>query len=151
MGMREKITAVSFIFFLLSAPSWTQEFDPTGLIGLDLKAVFETFGPPQEVFPFRGAQECQDNVVFFYPDRTYLFWYHDRVWQVRCDKLSKKTIFGLALGMDREEVTRKTGHPLIEQGDSLFFDIEQGKFPFRVRLVFADGTLSDVYVYRSDF
>jgi hypothetical protein len=149
-GARKKIAAV-FILFLLSGPLGAEDFDPTGLLGLDLKSAFQRFGPPLEVFPFRAAEEWQDNVVFFYPDRTYLFWYKGRVWQVRCDKLSTKTIFGLTLGMSRDEVMQKVKLPLIEQGDSLFFDIESGKFPFRVRLVFIGGDLTDVYVYRSDF
>ena len=44
-----------------------------------------------------------------------------------------------------------TERPLVESGDSLYFDLVTVSFPVRVRLVFAGSSLSDIYVYRSDF
>lgn len=132
-----------------SAPS--KDLDPTRLIGLDLKSALSTLGVPQEVFPFRGPDETQDNVVFYYADYLYLFWYQNRVWQVRCDRRFARPIFGLTLGLPRETIVRTFPRPLTENGDSLYFDIDETQYPIRVRLVIADGVLSDVYVYRSDF
>jgi len=127
------------------------DFDPTQLIGLDLKAALDSLGAPQEVFSFRGQDDTEDNVVFFYSDYLYLFWYRNRVWQVRCDHRFARPLFGLAMGMPREVIERTSAHPLIPRGDSLYFDLDDSKYPLRVRLVFAGNALADIYVYRSDF
>jgi hypothetical protein len=73
------------------------------------------------------------------------------VWQVRFDKRYPAEVLGLSLGTYYDAVMTSIPHPLIENSDSVFFDIDTAGFPVRVRLVFADGQLSDVYVYRSDF
>lgn len=127
------------------------DFDPTKLIGLDLKSAMSQLGVPQSVYSFRGDDADQDNVVFYYSSYLYLFWYQDRVWQVRCDRRFTHTLFGLTLGTPRDVIMRSFSRPLTPREDSLYFDIDDSAFPLRVRLVFADGLLSDVYVYRSDF
>jgi hypothetical protein len=144
-----KIAAAALLTlsFALSA----RDFDPVGLIGLDPPAALEILGPPREVFSFRGVEPSQDNVVFFYTDFTYLFWYGNRVWQVRFDKRFDGTLFGVKLGMRLEEIRNGNGRAQTEQGDSIFFDVMEAEYPIRVRLVFVEGMLSDVYVYRSDF
>ncbi len=129
----------------------SDDFDPTKLIGLDLKSAMSQLGVPQSVYTFRGDEADQDNVVFYYSNYLYLFWYQDRVWQVRCDRRFTRTLFGLTLGTPRDVIMRSFSHPLTAREDSLYFDIDDSEFPLRARLVFADGVLSDVYVYRSDF
>jgi hypothetical protein len=125
--------------------------EPTRAIGMGLKTAVETFGLPQSMFSFRGSEEARDDVVFYYADHMYLVWYKDRVWQVRYDRRSNAVVHGVSLGMSRQEVEAAVPErPLVENGDSLYFDLA-GPFPIRVRLVFAGGTLSDIYVFRSDF
>lgn len=127
------------------------DFDLTQYIGLDLKSALETLGAPQEVFSHRGPEESLDDVVFYYPDYVYLFWYRNRVWQVRCDRRFVLPLFGVAMGMPREVIERTSTRQLSAKGDSLYFDVDDGKYPLRVRLVFSNDALSDLYVYRSDF
>lgn len=127
------------------------DFDPIKLIGLDLSGAMSTLGVPQEVFSYRGDDASQDNVVFYYGSYLYLFWYQNRVWQVRCDTRFSRPLLGLTLGMARDSVTRALKIPTTADGDSLYFDVNDAQYPIRVRLVFSDGVLSDVYVYRSDF
>ena len=134
-----------------AAASVPEDFDPVPYIGLDLKSAVGTLGAPQEVFSFRGPDENQDNVVFYYPDFVYLFWYRNRVWQVRCDRRFPRPLFGVAMGMPREVIQRTSPRRLSANGDSLYFDIDDGKYPLRVRMVFANDALSDIYIYRSDF
>jgi hypothetical protein len=82
----------------------------------------------------------------------YLFWYKDRVWQVRFDRRFTAGFQGLTPGMTRQEVEAVVKErPLVPNGDSLYFDLDGESFPVRVRLVFAGSDLSDIYVYRSDF
>jgi hypothetical protein len=127
------------------------DFDPAQYIGLDMKAALDALGAPREVFSFRGQSETQDNVVFFYPDYLYLFWYGNKVWQVRCDRRFARPLFGMAMGMPRDVIERTSPRQFMAKGDSLFFDIDDSKYPLRVRLVFTNNALTDLYVYRSDF
>jgi hypothetical protein len=146
-----RITVMQILVLFLAVPSLAQELDPSSPIGMDPKTAMTAFGPPQEVFPFRGSETWQDNVVFFYADFTYLFWYGNRVWQVRYDGRFAGKPFGLSFGMSRDDVRAVIRRQFLETDDSLYFDIDEGKFPIRVRLVFGAERLSDVYVYRSDF
>jgi hypothetical protein len=148
--MRPLILSLALFLSILTRIS-ADEFDPTRLIGLDIAAAVSALGLPQEMFTCRGAEEKLDNVVFYYPDFLYLFWYKNKVWQVRCDRRFIPTVFGLALGSTREQVERTSLRPLTPNGDSLYFDLSDGSFPLRVRLVFTASVLTDLYVYRSDF
>jgi len=150
--MRHSRSALAFLFLAASlARAPAEDFDPTRFVGLDLPSAYAALGAPQEVFSFRGAQASQDNVVFYYPGFLYLFWYQNRVWQVRVDRRFARTVFGLSLGMSAEDVGLTVLRSVVPMGDSLYFDIDDGRYPLRVRLVIAGGVLSDLYVYRSDF
>jgi len=128
-----------------------RQFDPLPLLGMDPSSALPAFGPPREIFPFRGAEEGEDNVVFFYDDYLYIFWFRSRVWQVRFDRRFDGEVLGLSLGMTREQVERASTRALISAGDSLYFDVAGAGYPVRVRLVFDSDALSDIYVYRSDY
>jgi hypothetical protein len=139
--------------FVFALPSGEAELpDLTRVIGMDLKTAIDTFGLPQNMLCFRGTDEARDDVVFYYPDHMYLFWYKDRVWQVRFDHRSAGGFHDLSLGMTRQEVEGAVKErPLVSNGDSLYFDLDTADFPVRVRLVFSGSGLSDIYVFRSDF
>ena len=143
--------AACFLLVTAVAGLHAADVDPLKVIGMDLKAAAEAFGPPQSMFPFRGTAADRDDVVFFFPEHFYLFWFRDRVWQVRFDMRYPGTVLGLALGTPLEQIQASPPGQLLPAGDSLFFDIDSAGYPVRVRLVFAAGRLSDVYVYRSDF
>ena len=126
--------------------------EAAGIIGMQLASAVDAFGLPQSMFMFRGSDPSRDDVVFYYPNHMYLFWYKDRVWQVRYDRRSTATVYGVSLGMSRGEVEASVPErPLVASGDSLYFDLDDASFPVRVRLVFAGDTVTDIYVYRSDF
>ena len=147
--MRRYLLVAALALVALTAAA--ADRDPTQLIGMDIRTVLQSLGAPQQMFTVRGVDESEDNVVFFYPDFTYLFWYKDRVWQVRYDRRSAATVFGITLGMTRDQVQRANPTPMTSAGDSLYFDLQSAPFPLRVRLVFAAAVLSDLYLYRSDF
>ncbi len=128
-----------------------RQFDPLPLIGLDPASAFKAFGPPREIFPFRGVEDGEDNVVFFYDDYLYMFWFRNRVWQVRFDRRFDGQVLGLSLGMTREQVEQASTRSLISTGDSLYFDVAGASYPVRVRLMFDAEGLCDIYVYRSDY
>ncbi len=137
---------------LAAAPIFSDSPEPTQVIGMQLKSVVDTLGLPQNMFTFRGSDADRDDVVFYYPNHLYLFWFKDRVWQVRYDRAATVNFHGISLGMSRSEVEAAVHErPLVAQGDSLYFDLAGSSFPVRVRVVLAGDTVSDLYVYRSDY
>jgi hypothetical protein len=152
--MKIEVRLLLLVFPLLccaAPPCAAAESDPVGLIGMDPASALETLGPPTEILSYRGAEESEDNVVFFYSDFIYLFWFRNRVWQVRFDRRFKGEVLGLKLGMRREDAGSGPPWAQTEQGNSVYFDLLQAQYPIRVRLVFVEGTLRDIYIYRSDY
>jgi hypothetical protein len=122
-----------------------------GYLGFTLSEAAKTFGPPEEVFVYRGAEEWQDNVVFYFQDHLYLFWFENRVWQVRLDKRYEGEIAGFSMGMPKEDITSALGEPFFEDNDSWLYLLPDMGVPVRMRLFFEDGSLSDLYIFRGDF
>jgi hypothetical protein len=150
--MKPRFLACALLLCCIIGPSAAADgIDPVPLLGLGLKAATDLLGLPQSMFPFRGTEEARDDVVFYYQGHFYLFWFKDRVWQVRLDRRYEGPVLGLTLGMPRQDAERLCPPPVINDGDSSFFDVAAAPFPVRVRLLFDAGLLADVYVYRSDF
>ena len=80
--------------------------DPSVFLGATLDHVFGSFGVPQSVRTARGPQAWQDDVVFIY-DTVELYWFQDRVWQVRTN-----AAYGLRSGDLRETALSTLGEPL---------------------------------------
>ena len=53
-------------------------------LGMEPAEVCARFGAPDELFVHRGATADEDDVVF-YRDGLYLFWFENRLWQLRAD------------------------------------------------------------------
>jgi hypothetical protein len=124
---------------------------PTELIGMDPAQAFAALGAPAGIFTPRGAVPNEDDVVFFYPDFRYVFWFGNRVWQVSYDRRYAGSVLGFSIGMGRAEAEAAAPGRLQESGGSLFLSVDTGRFPLRVRLALAEGRVSDIYVYRSDW
>ena len=127
-----------------------QSLDLPGLVGLNLAEALERFGAPAEVSAVRGEEAWQDDVVFFYPQHLYLFWYQNRVWQVRLDALYEGGFRGLAMGASRSAVRQALGAPMKELEDSVVYQLEERGYPVRLRLYFEEERLVDLYCYRGD-
>jgi hypothetical protein len=119
-------------------------------LGMDLETAFKRFGTPQEVFSYRSAAAA-DNVVFFYKNHFYLFWYENRVWVIRFDERYEGEFLGLTIGMSRENVLQVLGRAFTQAEDSLVFYLPDRGYPVRLRLFFKGDVLSDAYLYRGDF
>jgi len=129
------------------------ELDLPALVGLTLPEAFRLFGAPQQVYPARGEDSGQDDVVFYYPGHLYLFWYQNRVWQARVDEHHAGGFLAsgpLAMGRSREEVLSLLGPPMRALGESLVYHLEDRGYPVRLRLYFREGLLADAYCYRGD-
>jgi len=134
-----------------SAPAQTVEGEELPeLVGLTLAESLERLGAPAEVFALRGEEAWQDDVVFFYPQHLYLFWYQNRVWQVRLDAGYEGRFLGLGMGSRRAEVLAALGSPMKELPDSLIYQLEDRGYPVRLRLYFEEERLVDAYCFRAD-
>ena len=127
-----------------------ETLDLSALIGLTLEEVHQRLGAPAEVYALRGAEPEQDDVVFYYPSHLYLFWFENRVWQVRVDRRFSGRVFSLPLGTSRQKVIETMGRPILEFPDSLVFHIEDRGYPVQARLYFDEDGLADVYCFRGD-
>jgi hypothetical protein len=121
-------------------------------IGYTLVQATEEFGSPTEVFSLRGEQPWHDDVVFYYDtDHFYLFWWDNRVWQIRFDQRYTGQVVGVHMGEARAEIKKLLGNAFHETDQDLYYQLPDRGFPVRARLVFAKDKLSDIYLYRSDF
>jgi len=143
--------AVALLVLAAAVRAAAEGDDPTCLIGMDPSQALAALGAPREIFAWRGEEPAEDDIVFFYPDFRYVFWFQSRVWQVRFDHRYEGTVLGFSIGMDRDEVLALGEGKLQEAGDSLYLALDTGPYPVRVRLAMIDDRIADIYVYRSDW
>ena len=118
---------------------------------MEPKEVCALFGAPDELFVHRGATADEDDVVF-YRDGLYLFWFENRLWQLRADGNAAITLGGVAAGESRAAVSRRLGEPVHREGASDFFELRRRAYPVRLRVVFDDeDRVVDRYLYRGDY
>ena len=139
--------------FFVSAALFADQSDAKtiSLLGLQLYQAYSQFGVPTEVYSIRGDAAWQDDVVFYYSSHIYLYWYEDRVWQVRFDRYFEDAFLGLTMGASEATVKKTLGDPIASQDNWMVFQLPDQGFPVRARLFFKDGALDDAYIYRSDF
>jgi hypothetical protein len=149
---RFAIGLLTMLLFLVLCGSLSAEepLDLPALIGLTLVEAHQELGVPAEVYTLRGKTVEQDDVVFYYADHLYLFWFENRVWQVRADGRFSGKVFGLPMGATRERVIDALGRPVLEYPDSLVFHIEDRGYPIQARLYFDEQGLADAYCFRGD-
>jgi hypothetical protein len=119
--------------------------DPASLIGLTLETLVSRFGTPESVYPVRGLEPWQDDVVFVYNDWD-LYIYKDRVWQ-----LGLKAAYGVSLGDTRAAALLTLGEGVRAFEGYLLFSLTGRSWPLTVRVnLDASGLVSAIFVYRSD-
>jgi hypothetical protein len=148
---RAALPLAALLVLAAALPAIAEPCDATGLIGMDPAQVFAALGAPREIFSWRGEEPGEDDIVFFYPDFRYVFWFQSRVWQVRFDQRYTGTVLGFSIGMARVEAKLRGEGRLQESGASLFLALDTGPYPLRVRLAMVDDRIADIYVYRSDW
>ena len=144
------------VFFLLFAalPLWPQsgEEEPAGAscIGLTLTELLGSLGPPKSVFPVRGLEEWQDDVVFSY-DQADMYILKDRVWQA-----GFKSVMGIKAGDNAAMVSLILGYTasvrLAEsRQNSVFYFLDGKSWPMMLRCDFdKDGKVTAIFIFRSD-
>ena len=126
--------------------------DYAAWIGMDPAGSHAVFGPPSHIYVHRGERAEEDNVVF-YRDGIYLFWFENRIWQIRADRNSDAALAGIGIGDTRDRVIAMLGEALYTEADgSLYFEISRRSYPLRLRVVLDSGdTVEDLYLYRGDY
>lgn len=129
--------------------------EPVSMLGSEISDLFEAELQPLEIYPRRGVEPDEDNVVFYYEGGYYLFLYANRVWQVRYDRTSAELPMGLIIGEGRSFLLSRLLDeemiPLSSDNDSVTFQLRESPWPVRMTLYFTDERLDDLYIYRSDF
>ncbi|HOV39920.1 MAG TPA: hypothetical protein PLG79_14465 [Spirochaetales bacterium] len=136
---------------LKADPSPFISIEPEELLGLSLQEAFQRFGSPIQVGVVRGAEPWQDDVVFIYPEGVSLFWFQDRVWQVRLATPYPGKLRGIQIGDTREQVREVLGTPYFTEEEWFLYHFVGSSFPIRIRIFFRQGTVEDIYLYRGDF
>ena len=139
---------------LIAAPLFGRDLrftDPVRYLGMTLESALDELGEPGSFYPLRGETPHQDTVVFYYSEYVYLYWFEDRVWQVRFDHRFEESVMGIRFGDDRLEVRSILGSPAYQDEVSLVYELDHTPFPVRVRVFFVENAVHDIYIYRGDF
>jgi len=144
-----------FFIFILFPGRAIDLSDPLLIIGSGLDEIFNSESVPEEIFPNRGVESDEDNVVFYYSNGFYLFLYNNRVWQIRYDRTFPEDFLNLRMGLSRSEIlslTLQSGQIPISTGiDFVTFQLGDSPYPVRMKLYFSNDILEDFYVFRADF
>jgi hypothetical protein len=124
--------------------------DPSALLGLTLSGALSSLGPPASVAAVRGGEAWQDDVAFIYAPGYTLFWYGDRLWQLRFAAPYSGSILGLFLGDSADKAWSLLGQPYESGPDYLLYRMPYKAFPVRLRLILSEGRVADAYLYRAD-
>ncbi len=125
--------------------------EPVSVLGYSVRELIEGFGAPEKLWPFRGTEPWQDDVVLSYPGGLSFFAWGDRIWQLRLEPGSRLTMLGLKPGMTIAEAIGVMGEPRRAQDSSLGWELGGRAFPVWIRALVADGAITELYLYRADF
>lgn len=128
---------------------------PESFLGLGIEDLFSSDAVPLHIYPQRGVEADEDNVVFFYGEGFSLFLFKNRVWQVRYDRRAPILPDSLFIGQERSKILsfflEQELAPLTSGDDSLTYSLRERPWPIRMKLFFSEDKLDDLYVYRADF
>lgn len=120
--------------------------DPVLLIGISIKDIIARFGPPDAVYPIRGAAEWQDDVVFEYKSADF-YLFKDHVWQI-----GLKQANGIRLGDAKMAISLVHGNVIEDKGTYITAPVLNRAWPIQYRYnVDAKGKISAIFLYRVDF
>ena len=148
--MRKLSIFLAFWVFII-IPLWTQsspqsfEDDPASFIGYSLEELISHFGVPRSVYPVRGLEEWDDDVVFVYQEGDFYI-IKDRVWQIGLDNA-----FLIRAGDTRAAVLLRFGQSLLYGEDFVIYPLGGYHWPMAVRFNFdLNGRVRAIFIYRSD-
>ena len=127
--------------------------NPETWLGLRPEEAYRLLGAPAEISAVNDGAGHLD-VIHYYPNFTYLFWFDNHVWQVRLDRRYTASFLGLRMGMTLEEtqsiLSKSLGTPVGTGKDWTVWPLTYQNFPRRLKLYFEDNKLVDAFYYRGD-
>lgn len=120
-------------------------------IGLTPAEVLDTFGPPDYLYSERGQREEEDDIVFFYNTRLYIYFNQNRVWQLRVDKEYSMDVLDIKIGDSLKVVKDFLGEPYKEYEDSSVYRRPDAGYPLFLRIYYIDNMVNDIYLFRGDY
>ena len=141
-----KYSLLLILWVIIAAPLLPQgENDPASFIGYSLEDLIRRFGVPRSVYPVRGVEEWQDDVVFVYDEGDFYI-IKDRVWQV-----GLKSAYLIQVGDLRAAVTLSFGEAQFSGIDYMIFPLRGQNWPLALRCNFdSAGRVTVIFIYRSD-
>ncbi|MDR0383524.1 MAG: hypothetical protein LBH50_06010 [Spirochaetaceae bacterium] len=121
------------------------ETDAVNFIGMSVAELFENFGPPKAVYPSRGIEVWQDDVVFEY-DGVDFYIYRNRVWQLCLDAGA-----GISKGDPRAAVLLALGGAARDNEKYILGRLPNTSWPLEWRFNIENGKVSAIYLYRMDY
>ena len=162
-SMKRRALAILSFLCLVLAQAWaqlgaeadSQRFalpdDPSPLLNLTLKDAWARLGPPERILAVRGNEPWQDDVAFEYAGGVSLFWYRERLWQIRLSSGYAGSCFGVFLGDSPEKALSLLGQPSRAPESFLEWRLPYKGYPVHLRALTRDGVITEMYIYRSDF
>lgn len=142
------------VIFLAAGGLFAQTYlraPEAAVLGMTPAEAIASFGPPQSMYVQSAEEEWQRDIVFFYGDFSYLYWFDSRVWQIRFDYRHSDPILGIRMGAALSTVRGVLGQAIYEDQGELVYAVEDQGYPVRARFLFGPEGLNDIYIYRSDF
>ena len=143
---RAAVIRIAFLYLMLfTAFIARAEDDPASYIGMSLEELLIQFGTPESVYPVRGLEEWQDDVVFVYEEGDFYI-LKDRVWQV-----GLKTAYRVNTGDPSTVVYLSFGEAFMAGRDFAVFSLGRQNWPLALRCNFdLAGRVTAIFIYRSD-
>lgn len=120
-------------------------------IGFTPTEVIETFGAPEYIYTERGAREEEDDIIFFYNNRVYVYFNQNRVWQLRVDVNFKLDVLNIKIGDSKTRVKEVLGDSYKEYDNSTLFRRPDAGYPLYLRVYYVNDKVNDIYLFRGDY
>lgn len=150
MNLHRTVITIMFMVSLSASVHSGDAAAALALLGMEAPELCSRLGAPDEVYPLRGESEAQDDVVFGYSDGLSLFFFQNRVWQVRIEP-PYELDGALPFFSSREHAVKILGAPFAADGDSFIYLLPDQAYPVRLRIFFSERGMDDIYIYRADF
>lgn len=136
---------------LTTSPMELEVIDYEDLLGSTPHTLITSLGSPDYIYSERGNDLKDDDVVFFYNKRLYIYFNNNRAWQVRLDREFTEKVADISIGDDLDTVLNTLGDPIETIENSIIYTRPDQGYPVFMRLYFKNKKLDDIYFYRGDY
>ena len=142
---------VLFLIFTIAPLTALDIADPDaeewiGFLGSDIQRVEEAFGSGYSDIDPLSISSRAERVIWY--ENGLTFWFdRGRAVQLRVDSDNSFETAGFRFGMSLPDVRELCGTPWIESADSLYYNLPWQEGPPRLRFLFNENGLDEIYLY----